>query len=116
LGQLPILAMHADYGIIGGVVLLEDFMPRRIKTKETKRDWRYWASMVLNGAVVVSMVLGTIFVFAGVPSRSLPTQSVPTAGPSIAAPPTAVPPSVVPSVTPTPKSSLYFEFVIVEST
>lgn len=77
-------------------------MPRRIKPKETKRDWRWWASTLLNGAVVVSMVLGTVIVFAGVPMQSAPpTLEVPTAAPTAVAPPT-----VVPSVTPTPKANL----------
>ena len=77
-------------------------MPRRIKPKETKRDWRWWASTLLNGAVVLSMVLGTVFVFAGVPTRSaLPTLEVPTAAPATVAPPTLAPPA-----TPTPKANL----------
>ena len=77
-------------------------MPRRIKPKETKRDWRWWASMFLNSAVVLSMVLGTIFVFAGVPTQSAPpTPEVPTAAPT-----TVVPPTLAPPVTPTPKAYL----------
>ncbi len=77
-------------------------MPRRIKPKETKRDWRWWASTLLNGAVVVSMVLGTVFVFAGVSTRSAPpTLEVPTAAPT-----TAVPPTLAPLATPTPKANL----------
>jgi predicted phosphodiesterase len=83
-------------------------MPRRIKPKETKRDWRWWASTLLNGAVVVSMVLGTIFVFAGVPTRSAPpTLEVPTAAPTAVAPPTLAPPA-----TPTPKSSADYQFAV----
>ena len=83
-------------------------MPRRIKPKETKRDWRWWANIVLNSAVVLSMVLGTIFVFAGVPTQTqtLPTLEVPTA-----APPTAVPPTVPPA-TPTPKASVDYQFAV----
>ena len=88
-------------------------MPRRIKPKEAKRDWRWWASTLLNGAVVVSMVLGTIFVFAGVPTRSAPpTLEVPTAAPTSVAPPTAAPPPAAPSVTPTPKASADYQFAV----
>ena len=89
-------------------------MPRRIKPKETKRDWRWWASTLLNGAVVVSMVLGTIFVFAGVsPTRNtLPTQEVPTAAPTTVAPPTLAPPTSAPPATPTPKASADYQFAV----
>jgi hypothetical protein len=87
-------------------------MPRRIKPKETKRDWRWWASTLLNGAVVVSMVLGTIFVFAGVPTRAVPTLEVPTAAPTTVAPPTVAPPPVAPSATPTPKASADYQFAV----
>jgi serine/threonine-protein phosphatase CPPED1 len=88
-------------------------MPRRIKPKETKRDWRWWTSMLLNGAVVLSMVLGTIFVFAGVPTRSaVPTLEVPTAAPTTVAPPTIAPPTSAPSATPTPTASAYFQFAV----
>ncbi|MCI0477327.1 MAG: hypothetical protein L0Y55_13855 [Anaerolineales bacterium] len=74
-------------------------MPRRIKPKETKRDWRWWTSMLLNGAVVVSMVFGSILVFAGVPTAS--TQPLPTLEAPTVAPPTGVPPA-----TPTPKAGI----------
>jgi hypothetical protein len=74
-------------------------MPRRIKPKETKRDWRWWTNTLLNGAVVLSMVFGSILVFAGVPTAS--TQPLPTIEVPTAAPPTGVPPA-----TPTPKAGL----------
>ncbi len=83
-------------------------MPRRIKPKETKRDWRWWTNILLNSAVVLSMVLGTVFVFAGVPTPSaLPTLEVPTA-----APPTVAPPTPAPSATPTPKASVDYQFAV----
>jgi hypothetical protein len=84
-------------------------MPRRSKPKETKRDWRWWASTLLNGAVVVSMVIGTIFVFAGVPTRTAPqapTNELPTLAPTTIAPPTA------PPATPTPKASADYQFAV----
>ncbi|MEW5718002.1 MAG: hypothetical protein AB1817_05195 [Chloroflexota bacterium] len=82
-------------------------MPRRIKPKETKRDWRWWANILLNSAVVLSMVLGTVFVFAGVPTQSAPPTEVPTAAPTTIAPPTPVP-----SATPTPKASVNYQFAV----
>jgi hypothetical protein len=84
-------------------------MPRRSKPKETKRDWRWWANTLLNGAVVISMVLGTIFVFAGMPTRStqqLPTVELPTLAP------TTVPPTLSPPATPTPKASANYQFAV----
>lgn len=91
-------------------------MPRRLKPKETKRDWRWWANTVRNGAVVVSMVLGTIFLFAVVPTRTapeLPTLEVPTLAPTTV-PTTAptLPPTVPPSATPTPKASADYQFAV----
>jgi len=83
-------------------------MPRRIKPKEAKRDWRWWANTVLNGAVVLSMVLGTVFVFAGLPTRTAPqapTIELPTLAPTTIAPPTAPP-----SATPTPQASADYQF------
>jgi hypothetical protein len=83
-------------------------MPRRIKPKETKRDWRWWANILLNSAVVLSMVLGTVIVFAGVPtsSQSAPPSQAPTVAPTILAPPT------VPLVTPTPKASADYQIAV----
>lgn len=78
-------------------------MSRRIKPKETKRDWRWWTNILLNGAVVVSMVFGSILVFTGVrPAAS--TQPLPT----IEAP-TLAPTTPLPAATPTPKASLDFD-------
>jgi hypothetical protein len=68
--------------------------------------------MVLNGAVVLSMVLGTIFVFAGMPTRStqqLPTVELPTLVPTLV-PPTLPPPA--PPATPTPKASADYQFAV----
>jgi hypothetical protein len=87
-------------------------MPRRSKPKETKRDWRWWANTLLNGAVVLSMVLGTIFVFAGMPTRStqqLPTVELPTLVPTLV-PPTLPPPA--PPATATPKASADYQFAV----
>lgn len=70
-------------------------MPRRSKPKETKRDWRWWANVFLNGAVVVSMVFGSILVFTGLtPRQAVPTIEAPTVAPT---------PST-PAPTPTPKA------------
>jgi 3',5'-cyclic AMP phosphodiesterase CpdA len=83
-------------------------MPRRIKLKETKRDWRWWTSMLLNGAVVLSMVFGSIIVFTGLtPRQAIPTIEVPTAAPATVAPPT-----LAPAATPTPKASVNYQFAV----
>ena len=71
-------------------------MPRRIKTKPKKRDWRWYASFALNAAVALSMVLGTVIIFTGGPAApAQPTISVPTESPG----------SNVPTATPTPQAS-----------
>lgn len=73
-------------------------MSRRSKLQQKKRDWRFYASFALNAAVALSMVLGTVLLFAPAPTPSvLPTLEVPTAAPTSSAP-TVVPP------TPTPKA------------
>lgn len=78
-------------------------MSRRSKPKETKRDWRWWANVLLNSAVVVSMVFGSILVFTGLtPRQAVPTMEVPTVAPT---PPTPAP-------TPTPKAHLDLDTVI----
>ncbi len=81
-------------------------MSKRSKSKREKRDWRWWASFALNAFVAASMVLGTIFVFAGapqpapaVPTIVPPTESAgsttptgaPTTAPAAPATPTATP-------------------------
>ncbi|HEX7592558.1 MAG TPA: hypothetical protein VF429_00140 [Anaerolineae bacterium] len=54
-------------------------MPRRAKPKSQQKNWRWYASMGLNGLVAVSMVLGTVFLFTGAPSTAaLPTIAAPT--------------------------------------
>ena len=89
-------------------------MPRRVdpNKKKTKRDWRWYANIGLNGIVALSMVLGTVFLFTGVrtPTAAIPTLQVPTAAPDTVVPTTA--PSTPapattpqPTVTPTPKAS-----------
>ena len=40
-------------------------MPRRAKPQTQKKNWRWYASMGLNGLVALSMVLGTVFLFTG---------------------------------------------------
>lgn len=81
-------------------------MPRRSKVKTQKRDWRWYASFALNGAVALSMVLGTVFLFTGGSiSRPAPivppTETVGPAAPAVAPTPTA--PST-PGPSPTPKA------------
>jgi hypothetical protein len=79
---------------------LEEIMPKRSKAQQTKRDWRWYASFILNGAVALSMVVGTVLLFAPPPRPSvLPTLEVPTAAPANTVP-TVAPPS------PTPKASV----------
>lgn len=78
-------------------------MPRRVDpNKRTRRDWRWYANIGLNGIVALSMVLGTVFLFVGTPTPAIPTIEVPTAAPSSVGP-TPTPPSVSP--TPTPRAS-----------
>lgn len=83
-------------------------MPRRSKPKRQVRDWRWWAAFILNAAVALSMVLGTIFLFGGVsaPRSAVPTIEVPTAVPgSTPASPTSTETPVPPAATPTPQAS-----------
>lgn len=63
-------------------------MSRRVKSKTQKNDWRRYAWYVLAGAVVLSMILGSILPFI-------------TPSPAPAAP--TLPPM---PVTPTPRASL----------
>ncbi|MCL4396035.1 MAG: hypothetical protein M1482_14735 [Chloroflexi bacterium] len=85
-------------------------MPRRSKPKSEKRTWRWWASMALNGAVAVSMVLGTVFLFTGAPvTSSAPTLLPPTADANATltpiVQPTAVTTPVPPTATPAPATA-----------
>ena len=77
-------------------------MSRRSKSKQQKRDWRWWASFVLNGAVALSMVLGTVFLFTGGSVGQQAPYVPPTA--TVGAPVAA--PTATPAVSPTPASSL----------
>ncbi|MGE5263634.1 MAG: hypothetical protein ACM3S0_09650 [Acidobacteriota bacterium] len=82
-------------------------MPRRSKVKTQKRDWRWYASFALNGAVALSMVLGTVFLFTGgsvgQPAPIVaPTETVGPAAPVVAPTPTA---PGTPGPSPTPKAS-----------
>lgn len=79
-------------------------MPKRADPKKKRRDWRWYATTGLNAIVALSMVLGTVFLFTGAPTRTapaLPTLEVPTAGPTVR--PTLAPTPAPP--TPTPKAS-----------
>jgi hypothetical protein len=90
-------------------------MPRRSKPKGQKRDMRWWLSTLLNGAVALSMVLGTVFLFTGAPRPAAPpTIEAPTAVPGSSAltpaplptsPPAASTPAP-PTPTPTPKANV----------
>ncbi|MDE3088773.1 MAG: metallophosphoesterase [Chloroflexota bacterium] len=84
-------------------------MPRRAKPKTQKRGWRWYASMALNGAVALSMVLGTVFLFTGAPRPTPPTIEPPTVesnGPTLTPPPALPPATPAPAPpTPTPKAS-----------
>ncbi len=55
-------------------------MPKRVNPKAQKRDWRWYASMLLNGLVALSMVLGTVLLFTGAPTpqATAPTIVLPT--------------------------------------
>ncbi len=83
-------------------------MPKRSKPKSQKRDWRWFASLALNGAVALSMVLGTVLLFSGPPAPPPPTIAPPTqpagsTGASIV--PTPTPASAPAAPTPAPTSS-----------
>jgi hypothetical protein len=83
-------------------------MPRRATPKSKKRDWRWYASLALNGAVVLSMVVGTFLIFAPpTPRSAAPVIETPTLAPitpiPVNASPTVAPTPVPP--TPTPKIS-----------
>lgn len=85
-------------------------MPRRVKTKQQRRTWRWYATMGLDGLLAVSMVLGTIFLFGGVsPQPAAPTLALPTANPNqTLAPPkpqATLPPPTAAAASPTPASS-----------
>jgi hypothetical protein len=96
-------------------------MPRRSKPKAQKRDMRWWLSTLLNGAVALSMVLGTVFLFTGAPRPTPPTIEAPTAAPnsSVLTPvplptsPPAAPTVAPPTPTPTPKANVSdFNFAV----
>lgn len=74
-------------------------MPRRVKSKQQRKTWRWYATMALNGALAVSMVLGTVFLFGGASTvRSAPpTIAPPTVNPNQ----TLVPPTPLPTIVPT---------------
>jgi hypothetical protein len=76
-------------------------MARRIKSKATKRDWRWYAYQIFGGLVALSMVVGTILSFTGASlqrGNAAPTFAVPTAAPTL---PDAVP-TLPPQATRTP--------------
>jgi hypothetical protein len=83
-------------------------MPRRVKSKTQRKNWRWYASMGLNGLVALAMVMGTVFLFTGAPTAQPPSITAPTVDPNspVLTPlpgatgvPTAVP------ATPTPKAN-----------
>jgi len=76
-------------------------MPRRSSPKQQKRDWRWYMLMGINGLVVLSMVIGTVLIFAPPqPARpNIPTLAVPTLIPT---------PVVTP--TPTPRAMSFADF------
>src|SRR5512144_1989855 len=88
---------------------LEDGMPRRIKPKNQKKDWRWYASFAMNAAVALSMVLGTVLLFSGgppapaVPTIVPPTESAGSTPPAAA--PTSTPASQPGQPTPTPQAN-----------
>ncbi|MBI5650007.1 MAG: hypothetical protein HZC40_06090 [Chloroflexi bacterium] len=74
-------------------------MPRRATPKQQKRDWRWYVLMSINGLVVLSMVIGTVLIFAPPPPPrpNIPTIEVPTLIPT-------------PVVTPTPKPMSFADY------
>jgi hypothetical protein len=107
-----IIEMTTDRGFVCtrvcGIIVLQNLkefeMPRRGKSKSQKRGWRWYASMGLNGAVALSMVLGTVFLFTGAPRSTPPTIVPPTIdvnSPTL----TPVPPSISTPAAPTPPPS-----------
>ncbi len=81
-------------------------MPKRVDPKKKRRDWRWYASFGMNVLLALSMVLGTVFLFTGAPTRSAappPTLEVPTLAPPTL--PSNTAPTPAPP-TPTPKASV----------
>jgi len=69
-------------------------MPKRFDPKKKKRDWRWYLQFAINTLVILSMVLGTVFVFTGAGAPSAPpppTLDVPTLAPTTPASPTPTP-------------------------
>lgn len=88
-------------------------MPRRIKSQKKKRDWRWYASFALNGAVALSMVLGTVLVFSGAsigqPAPIVaPTETIgaPIPAPTLTPQPTSPPTGSLAPPSPTTASSV----------
>ena len=82
-------------------------MPRRAKPQTQKKNWRWYASMGLNGLVALSMILGTVFLFTGAPTAQPASITAPTVDPNAILTPlpasTGIPTAV--PATPTPKAS-----------
>ncbi|MBI3740677.1 MAG: hypothetical protein HY257_02835 [Chloroflexi bacterium] len=78
-------------------------MPRRLKPKQQKRDWRWYAQTALNGVVALSMVLGTLFLFTGAPSPQTLAPATTVEIPTLA-PTAAIVPALV--ATPAPTSTV----------
>ena len=82
-------------------------MPRRAKSKSTKKNWRWYASMGLNGLVALAMVMGSVLLFTGLPTAQPQSITAPTVDPNAVLTPLPAPTSVPTAapVTPTPKAS-----------
>jgi len=80
-------------------------MPRRAKPKTQRKNWRWYASMGLNGLVALAMVMGTVFLFTGAPTAQPASITAPTVDPNAVLTPLPGPTSVPTAVpaTPTPK-------------
>lgn len=75
-------------------------MPKRFDQKKKRRDWRWYANVVISVIVALSMVLGTVAVFTG-----MGTPSAPPPPPTLDVPTLA--PTPLPSTpTPTPRASI----------
>ncbi len=80
-------------------------MPKRGKPKSERRDWRWYASFVLNAFVALSMVIGTVFLFTGGSTTQSPPAITPIPTSVGAVTPTPAPAPANPTPTPT-KTSL----------
>ncbi len=75
-------------------------MPRRAKPKTKHRDWRKFALIGLNGLVVLSMVMGTVFVFITPPTSPAQVTTETVVVPTLIVAP--ITPTIIAPTTPTP--------------